>query len=347
MAIVQYGKWIIDVDCEKTIEYYNQFRVSHENQIYRNYKKYCDTMPTEAAAFFESFGINPICCNPESFGMTKERTLPTSARYLVAGRYIACPEEVLISVEELVENDFEDDREDTQIAIGRFLFDFQNPDAIIQDIPEDIPEGFLCINVWFEDLPWLLEEKCETKEWYPPAWWQVIRRIREHHQFRRQQQEERSELKGRLETEFARVGMTFEHLEKKRTKELMKCWAMNYLPSTTKREMREASILGNRHYSNYLWHAFSFELLPTESSETASSRFAQTEKDGCYVLLNFERIAYRIRSASHLSSEFINQFDDILVFDDAFRWTYCHTHEEFCGPYFYDKGNIPIESTAQ
>lgn len=74
---------------------------------------------------------------------------------------------------------------------------------------------------------------------------------------------------------------------------------------------------------------------------------AETEKDDCYVLLNFERIAYRIGSANFLSPEFINQFDDILVFDGAFRWTYCHTHEEYCGPYFYGKGNTSIESTAQ
>ncbi|WP_429351212.1 DUF4275 family protein [Paenibacillus sp. 4624] len=26
---------------------------------------------------------------------------------------------------------------------------------------------------------------------------------------------------------------------------------------------------------------------------------------------------------------------DIYIFDKAFTWTYVHTHESMCGPYFY------------
>ena len=46
----------------------------------------------------------------------------------------------------------------------------------------------------------------------------------------------------------------------------------------------------------------------------------------------------------HLKAEYINNYNDILVFDKTFSWTYCHTHEENCGPYFYNKKNLPFSS---
>jgi len=54
-----------------------------------------------------------------------------------------------------------------------FQFDFQNPDAVFKIIPENMPDGFICIRIWIEALPWLLDEECDTKMYYPPKWWQI------------------------------------------------------------------------------------------------------------------------------------------------------------------------------
>ncbi|CAM3916602.1 hypothetical protein GCM10009865_54200 [Aeromicrobium ponti] len=47
-----------------------------------------------------------------------------------------------------------------------------------------------------------------------------------------------------------------------------------------------------------------------------------------------------IENAKKLKAEDITNrieeyMDDVYVVDKDFTWTYIHTHEEFCGPYFY------------
>lgn len=39
--------------------------------------------------------------------------------------------------------------------------------------------------------------------------------------------------------------------------------------------------------------------------------------------------------AEDITNSINGYIDDVYVVDTDFTWTYVHTHEEFCGPYFY------------
>jgi hypothetical protein len=40
-------------------------------------------------------------------------------------------------------------------------------------------------------------------------------------------------------------------------------------------------------------------------------------------------------TAEDIINKIEGYIDDVYVVDIDFTWTYIHTHEEFCGPYFY------------
>ena len=339
MATVEYGNWIINVDLDKTKNYYANYPFIEKTQIYKNYKKYCKTMPGEEKNFFDSFGIDPLCCKLETLGITKEKTVPVSTYFYAAGKYIKCHKEEVISVEELAENNFIDEREDSYVNVGLFQFDFENPDAVFNNIPKDIPNGFICIRVWIEAMPWLLDEKCETKMYYPPKWWQILKRIKEAKQSKLLQMEYINEISSELEADFANNKIQYEQLSKQETKHLIKKWIEKFIPYIEKNKIKEFNIYGTgkEKYNNYLWHAFSYDILTTESADNSPLCYSAVHKKKCFVLLNNEQIAYVIEDAANLDVSIINKYKDILIFDSNFTWTYCHTHEEDCGPYFYQK----------
>ncbi len=92
------------------------------------------------------------------------------------------------------------------------------------------------------------------------------------------------------------------------------------------------------HYEQFKWHIFSYEELHALHREDAQSAFDQQKKDTAYVLFQYENRAYRLENASLLKSEDLEQgytYTDYYIFDEQRRWTYVHTHELQCGPYFY------------
>jgi len=341
MTIVEYGNWIIDVDLNKTRDYCKNYLSPDQNQIYMNYKKYCESMPEEEKNFFDSFGIDPLCCQPETIGITEEKTVPISVYFYVAGKYLKCHEEEVISVEELAANNFIDEREDPRVCIGLFQFDFQNPDAVFKIIPENMPDGFICIRIWIEALPWLLDEECDTKMYYPPKWWQISKRLKEAKQSQRSQLEYKNEVKSALETDFTKNKILYKQLSQQDVKQLFIEWINRFIPSTRKKDIKEHMIYRNKRCSNYLWHAFSYDVLPTETSENAPLCYSDIQKKRCFVLLINEQVAYIIDNTANLDVSVLNKYNDILMFDSDFTWVYCHTHEEYCGPYFYNKKNPP------
>lgn len=342
MALVEYGNCIIDVDLAKTKDYYSKYLSLEKNQVYMNYKKYCElAMTKEEKAFFDSFGIDPLCCQLETIGMTKEKSIPISTYFYVAGKYIKCNEDEVISIEELAENNFLDKREDSSIFIGLFQFDFQNPDAIFKIIPQDMPEGFICIQVWIECLPWLLNEKCEITMYYPPKWWQVFKRMKETKKSNLSKIEYINEIKSDLEADFLNNKINYHQLNQKEAGQLFRKWIKSFAPYIDKKKIKEYYIHGNKKYSHYLWHAFSYDVIPTELVLDAPLCYSNIKKKKCFILLNNERIAYFIENTENLDVSILNKYNDILIFDCDFTWTYCHTHEECCGPYFFDKKNPP------
>lgn len=96
--------------------------------------------------FFASFGINPLCCKISSSGVSKKNEFPCAGHYFVCGEYLEYPKENIITVNELADNDFIDERPNQTINIGIFKFIFQHPEYVFKNIPEDMPEGFICID---------------------------------------------------------------------------------------------------------------------------------------------------------------------------------------------------------
>lgn len=50
-----------------------------------------------------------------------------------------------------------------------------------------------------------------------------------------------------------------------------------------------------------------------------------------------------VKSNPKLSAAELEKLDDIYVVAKDFSWTYVHTHELVCGPYFCKKHNSPYQ----
>ena len=90
------------------------------------------------------------------------------------------------------------------------------------------------------------------------------------------------------------------------------------------------------HYEQFKWHLFSYKKLSALQADEARAAFDQQEKDTVYVLFQYENRAYRLENVSLLKAEDLDMdSSDVYLFDEKRRWTYIHTHEFYCGPYFY------------
>ena len=83
MNTVQYGDWKIAVDVDKTKEYYNTYK-TNDNQANRNFAEYCKNLTEEEKAFFDAFGIDPVCCEIEHIGVDKKAIPPVAVIILFA-----------------------------------------------------------------------------------------------------------------------------------------------------------------------------------------------------------------------------------------------------------------------
>ena len=336
MKIIQDGEWEIAVDVEKTKEYYKNY-ISKKNQANRNFAEYCKVMPADEKAFFESLGIVPECCEIEHIGVNKKKEFPCGGYYFICGEYLKCPKEELISVDELAENDFEDDRDDPRINIGLFEFDFQCEEHIIKNIPEDMPEGYICIRFWCEDMRWLLDEKpgADMIMYEPPKFWELGKVIVEKREAKKQQALGLEESKQKFKTTFERLGVNYSELNKKEIENYKQNWVETFSPCGANKKKIKKLCLSKRKYTPFLWHIFSFDFLTSE--EDPSVCYNNADKTKCVLISNVDEIGFVLCDAEKLTAEILNDFIDVTISDKAFSWTYCKTHESMCGPYYYKK----------
>ena len=92
---------------------------------------------------------------------------------------------------------------------------------------------------------------------------------------------------------------------------------------------------------NYLWHLFSYDLVPHLTGEEA--RQARPNEDCWLFYCEYppadEPIA-RAVTAAEAAALADSQNGDWYLVDKYFTWTYAHTHEAQCGPYFCRRGNL-------
>ncbi|KPU42879.1 hypothetical protein OXPF_36470 [Oxobacter pfennigii] len=89
------------------------------------------------------------------------------------------------------------------------------------------------------------------------------------------------------------------------------------------------------HYSQFKWHIFSFKVISFLEKGEARKAFDQCQENTVYAFYQDRDEAFLIKNPSLLQSGDFDMESDIYIFDTIEKWTYIHTHEEQCGPYFY------------
>ena len=336
MKTVQYGLWKISVDLERTKQYYRSFQAP-DTQANRNFVRYCEQLTSEEKDFFNSFGIDPVCCDIEHCGADKKGNFPCGGYYFICGKYLSYPPEERITIEELENSGFVDERTDSTVTIGCFEFDFQCEDHVIRNIPEDMPEGFLCIRFWCESMKWLLSEKPEELMYEPPRFWQVRKILKEQSDHKRQQLLDLEEAKSEFMRQFKYLNIQAIPFNKKEIRRYKRQWLNSFAPTGGDTKQIKKLCLNRHRYTPFLWHLFSFEFVKCETNENAQTAFDRAEKNLCVLLSNVHELAFRLVNSHRLTAEILEQFTDVTVTAEDFRWTYTKTHEEMCGPYFYKK----------
>lgn len=88
-------------------------------------------------------------------------------------------------------------------------------------------------------------------------------------------------------------------------------------------------------YEQFKWHIFSYEQKDCLKEDVAREAFNTVTKDELYVMYQGWPFVFLYTNANELVSDDLDSQQDIYVFDKNFTWTYVHTHESMCGPYFY------------
>jgi hypothetical protein len=116
--------------------------------------------------------------------------------------------------------------------------------------------------------------------------------------------------------------------------ELRKQWEESFAKHLSKSQKRKI------YLHQHLWHVFSFNKLSCLEEQKARDAFNTVKKDGCYIFYYDNQNVLLLENARSLKAEDIikdidDYLEDVYVVDTDFTWTYVFTHEEYCGPYFY------------
>lgn len=89
---------------------------------------------------------------------------------------------------------------------------------------------------------------------------------------------------------------------------------------------------------NYLWHVFSWKLLPEGTyltGDEARAAYDRVRKDGAVCLEPFEDESSRPLPQELATAAALDNLTEIYVTGAEMCWTYIKTHEDDgCGPYF-------------
>lgn len=93
------------------------------------------------------------------------------------------------------------------------------------------------------------------------------------------------------------------------------------------------------YYDQYKWQIFSYEKQPCLKETEAREAFDAEAKEELYVMYQNSPLLLQYSNANNVVAGDFDSEQDIYVFDKHFNWTYVHTHESTCGPYFYKLSN--------
>lgn len=92
----------------------------------------------------------------------------------------------------------------------------------------------------------------------------------------------------------------------------------------------------NKIYLNqYLWNIFSYQHVEHISKQEAIEAFNTIKKNEYFVFYEDDEEALKLIDSKDIKADNFDNENDVYVVDKKMTWTYVHTHEEYCGPYFY------------
>lgn len=108
-------------------------------------------------------------------------------------------------------------------------------------------------------------------------------------------------------------------------------WESEFTKTIPKEMKKEIS------FEAFLWHVFSYEVLDCIEKEDSIVAFNNMKKENCFAFYQHLDLVYKLENASSITAADFENEQDIFVVDEDYSWTYIHTHETECGPYFYKK----------
>jgi hypothetical protein len=112
-------------------------------------------------------------------------------------------------------------------------------------------------------------------------------------------------------------------------KGLHKQWEEKFTGNLSKSQKRKI------YLEQYLWHIFSYQQVEHLSGQEAIEAFNTIKKNECFVFYQADDEALKLINSKDIKAEDFENENDIYVVDKNMTWTYVHTHESDCGPYFY------------
>ena len=110
---------------------------------------------------------------------------------------------------------------------------------------------------------------------------------------------------------------------------------LNVFAANISQEDREKYIVS---YGNYIWHAFSWELLDKNVylvGDAAREAYDRIDKSGAVYLRWFDDEQTAELSEDLRTAQALEALHEVYVVSRDFSWTYIKTHErDLCGPYF-------------
>lgn len=95
-------------------------------------------------------------------------------------------------------------------------------------------------------------------------------------------------------------------------------------------------VLSQTEGTNYLWHVFSYKMVPCLEGEEAVAALKAVNWQNIYLfdegLWGESPVIQRVDVP--VDETFFADKRDVYLVDKEFTWTYVHTHETACGPYF-------------
>ena len=94
------------------------------------------------------------------------------------------------------------------------------------------------------------------------------------------------------------------------------------------------------YYDEFRWHLFSYEKLAASSGDAARTALDEKQSQRLHLFWQGSDDAWEMRNAFDLDAETVDKIaeateKDLYVFDAEGCWTYAVTHEEACGPYYF------------